>query len=279
MRHSVSIMGGDSKDKYAKKSKQLEAYLTAGDVSFGGRLRSVLRLIPGDPRCKFCNAPFGGIGGYFSRLALNRRPSGYSPRLCNACFDFVKHTGFEIDLQMSMLFADVRGSTTLAEKMSDAEFSHLLNRFYKALTTVLVKRDALIDNLIGDEVVAMFIPGLVGADHARTTIETAKEILRATGHDDPEGPWIPVGVGVHTGQAHLGAVGSAAGITEIAVLGDNVNVAARLASVASAGQIIVSEETTRLANLDVNGLENRKLELKGKSEPTSAWVISVVPTL
>ena len=276
MRTSVAIMGSDSSEKYAKKKRKLEEYLTSGEVSIGGRVRSVMRLIPSDPRCKFCNTPFAGVGGHFSRLVLNRRPSSYTPRLCSACFDFVKRTNFEMDLQMSMLFADVRGSTTLAERMSDAEFSHLLNRFYKAATAVLVKRDALIDNLIGDEVVAMFIPGLVGADHARRSIETAREILRATGHGDPSGPWIPVGVGVHTGQAHLGAVGSPEGITDIAVLGDNVNIAARLASVAGAGQIIVSEETSTLANLDVEGLENRKLELKGKSEPTNVRVITQV---
>ena len=206
---------------------------------------------------------YGGLGGKHG----GERARGYGGRAGQG-------TGY---LQMSMLFADVRGSTTLAERMSDAEISHLLNRFYKAATTVLVKRDALIDNPIGDEVVAMFIPGLVGADHARTTMETAKEILRATGHDGPHGPWIPVGVGVHTGQAHLGAVGSLAGITDIAVLGDNINVAARLASVAGAGQIIVSEETSVLADLEVTGLENRRLELKGKSEPTNAWVIGGDP--
>ena len=180
-------------------------------------------------------------------------------------------------LEMSLLFADVRGSTNLAEGMSNPEFSQLINRFYKAATDVLIKGDAFIDKLIGDEVAAMFIPSMAGAEHAGKSIEAARQILRVTDHGAPDGPWIPVGVGVHTGQAYMGAVGSPEGISDITVLGDNVNVAARLASVAGVGEILVSEESSRLANLDITGLEKRRLELKGKSEATNVWVINVGP--
>ncbi|MCI0893100.1 MAG: hypothetical protein J4N65_11175, partial [Chloroflexi bacterium] len=65
-----------------------------------------------------------------------------------------------VEIRLTMLFVDVRGSTTIAERMNDLEFSQLMNRFHKATIKVLVREDAFIDKLAGDEVTALFIPGL-----------------------------------------------------------------------------------------------------------------------
>ncbi len=178
-----------------------------------------------------------------------------------------------------MLFADVRGSTALAERMSAADFSRLMNRFYAAATDVLIKTDALIDKLIGDEVVAFYLPLLTGPRHARPAVQAAQDLLRATGHGRSGGPWLPVGVGVHTGVAYFGGVGGVDGsVSDWTALGDNVNIAARLASEAGPGEALISDAAYAAAGLDLGQLEQRQLELKGKSEPVSVRVVRAAPS-
>ena len=239
--------------------------------------RHWMHRLPSDPRCQVCYAPFEGVGGALVRRVLGIDRSKMNPRFCNNCERFVQkfHGGTEIEL--SLLFADVRGSTALAEQSSAREFSKVINRFYTSATDVLVRSNALIEKLIGDEVVGLYVPGLAGPAHARAAIEAAQAILRATGHGDPAGSWIPIGVGVHTGTAYVGAVGSAEGVTDIAALGDAVNTTARLASQAGPGEVLVSEEAILAAGIDANGLEVRHLQLKGRAEPVDVRVLRAEP--
>jgi adenylate cyclase len=173
-----------------------------------------------------------------------------------------------------MLFVDVRGSTTIAEKMDTLEFSRLMNRFYESAINVLVLADAFIDKLVGDEVTALFIPGYAGKDHARKAVEAGLALLRVTGHGDVGGPWVPVGVGIHTGTAWVGSIVGAKGdAADFTALGDNVNIAARLASKAGQGEVLASEATMNAARIETDELEKRQLELKGKSELVSVRVL------
>ena len=100
-------------------------------------------------------------------------------------------------------------------------------------------------------------------------IDAAGDLLRATGHHEPGGPWVQVGVGVHYGTAFVGTVGSTDGVTDITVLGDVANTTARLSSAAAAGEILISEEAYKRAELS-GAFEQRSLELKGKSQPALA---------
>jgi adenylate cyclase len=173
-----------------------------------------------------------------------------------------------------MLFVDVRGSTTIAERMDAPEFSRLMNRFYEATINVLVRADAFIDKLVGDEVTALFIPGYAGEEHARKAVEAGKELLRVTGHGTSKGPWVPVGVGIHTGIAWVGSITGASGeAADFTALGDNVNIAARLASRAGQGEVLISEATYHAAQIENEDLEIRDLELKGKSDPVRVRVL------
>lgn len=151
-----------------------------------------------------------------------------------------------------------------------------MNRFFAAANQVLVDTDAIIDKLVGDEVVGFYIPGLAGPDHARLAVRAAQELLRVTGHGDPGGPWIPVGVGVHTGIAFVGSIGSEGTFTDFTALGDNANVAARLASQARPGEALISEAAYAAAGLNLGNAEQRQLELKGKSEPVGVRVLRVI---
>jgi adenylate cyclase len=189
---------------------------------------------------------------------------------------FAKRYPGGAELEISMLFVDVRGSTGMAEGMSPASFGQLMNRFYKAATDVLIRTDAVIDKLVGDEVIGLYLPLFTGPNHARPAVLAAKELLVATGHAEAEGPWLPIGIGVHTGLAFVGTVGGAEGtVTDITALGDNVNVTARLASVAAPGEALISEAAYAAGGVDFGELVSRQLELKGKSAPIAARVLQV----
>jgi adenylate cyclase len=180
------------------------------------------------------------------------------------------------ELEISMLFVDVRGSTSLAEQMSAGEFGELMNRFYKVATDVLIRTDAIIDKFVGDQVIGLYLPIFTGPDHARPALMAAQELLVATGHGREEGPWLPIGIGVHTGPVYVGTVsGAEESVTDITALGDNVNVAARLASMAAPGEALISETAFSAGGAHLGDIERRQLDLKGKSEPVPARVLRV----
>jgi adenylate cyclase len=237
-------------------------FLTHGD-SMESIGRRVFKHIPSDPRCKLCAAPFRGPGAPLMRL-IGKAPSETNPKMCTSCFTFLRahHGGAEIE--GTMLFADIRGSTTLAETMSPGDFHDLLDRFYTVASQAVFDHDGTVDKFVGDELVSLFFPLIAGERHAERAVSGARAVLRATGHADPAGPWVPVGAGVHTGTAWFGAVGSGDHV-ELTAVGDAVNVAARLASVAGAGEIVVSADAAQAAHLP-DDLPRTALELKGKQE-------------
>ena len=232
------------------------------------RLRHILRVLPRDPRCKFCNAPFQGIGGTFVRVLFGKRRSALNPRYCNLCEIASQEFPGGAEVEMSMLFIDIRGSTALSEKLSPTEFSQVINRFYAAATKVIIDADGLVEKLAGDEVAAFWGAGFAGPDYVRRTIKVAQNLLQVMERQN-----IPVGIGVHAGIAYFGAMGTTEGLTDISAKGEEVNTAARLASKAGVGEIIVSEQALKKTSIDVNGLEARSLELKGISEPVPVRVM------
>jgi adenylate cyclase len=244
--------------------------------------RSPFRFIPSNPRCKLCEAPFRAPG------ALLLRPFGFAPwaknpRICGRCFTFfeeqAKHCPGPIgsehvagaEVELSMLFADVRGSSKLARQMPVGEFTNLMSRFYDVSKEILFDADAIVEKFVGDEVVALFVPFMTGPEHARLAIETAQELLRATGHGAGGEPWAPLGAAVHTGRAFVGIVGTG-GSSDFTALGDPMNVTAHLASQAAVGEILVTDAAWAAAGRSADGLEHRHLSLKG--HPMDALVVA-----
>ncbi len=233
--------------------------------------KSPLRFLPSSPRCKLCSAPFGAPG-----RALLRRygygPWEKNPKLCGRCFKGLDHVAqmcpvasddrevAGAEVEASMLFADVRGSSKLARQMSSMDFTRLMNRFYTVSRDVLVESDAIVEKFVGDEVVGLFLPFLAGQEHARRAVEAAEALLRATGHGTAEGPWVPLGAGVHAGPAFVGIVGSK-GAGDFTALGDTVNIAAHLAATAAAGEILITNEVA--AAVPERGSQRRQVSLKG----------------
>jgi adenylate cyclase len=237
------------------------------------RRRRIRSRIPSAPRCKLCASPFEGLGGLVMRQ-LGHRRWPQNPKYCEACFGMLRANHGGAEVACTLLFADVRGSTRLAEDLPPRDFNRLMGRFFDAGAKVLIEHDAWVDKFVGDEIIGIFVPALATEAHARRGVDAALALLRATGSGSAAGPWVPVGVGVNTGVAYVGSIGEE-NDTELTAMGDIVNVTARLSSVAAAGEILVGTATAAAAGLPP-GLERRMLDLKGKSEPVEVVVLDPV---
>ena len=229
----------------------------------------LFRYIPSAPRCKVCHNPFGGLGGKLVGLFGFRR-SRKNPNLCTRCCDTLPPGGAELDV--AVLFADVRGSTAMGERLDPGAYAAAMNRFYNVATEVLVREDAIIDKLIGDAVMALFIPGICGPEYHRRAAEAALSLLRAVGNRRSAGAWMPIGIGVNSGITYVGNVGGE-GVVDFTALGDAVNTAARLASSAAAGEALLSELIYDAVAAKLPDLERRMLEIRGKEAPLAVRVL------
>jgi adenylate cyclase len=200
-------------------------------------------------------------------------PSQINRRICRHCIEALEKNPGGAEVEISLLFADVRGSTALAESMRAGEFSQLMARFYGTAAKVVDARNGIVDKFVGDQAMALFIPGFAGIDHAADAVASARELLAETGHGDGT-PWIPVGTGVHTGVAYVGTIGEGDAL-DFTALGDSVNTAARLAASAGIGEILVSSSAAAAAAVRTDGLESRTLSLRGRTESVQAWVLTI----
>jgi len=242
-----------------------------GHICWSPWMRRISRALPSDPRCKLCDTPFGPPGNVMRFIGFG--PSSLNRRICSGCIHALERHPGGAEVELSLLFADVRGSTALAESTGAGEYSRLMARFYDVAAHAVDRRDGIVDKFVGDEVVALFLPGFAGPDHAADAIDAARELLRETGHDTSE-PWIPLGAAVHTGVAYVGTVGEDESF-DFTALGDSVNTAARLASSAAAGEILVSETAAAAAHLQTEGLDRRTMSLRGREASVGAWTLTL----
>jgi adenylate cyclase len=239
--------------------------------NFGRRVYSIL---PGDTRCFECNLPLNGTGAAIMG-PLGLKGSTFSPELCAWCEASIRKNEGGAEVEITMLFADVRGSTSMAEASEMSYFTSTIQRFYKVSTDVILKDGGMVNRLMGDQVIGLFVPRFSGQNHARAAIGAAQDLLRATGHQDEDGPWAPVGVGIHTGPAYVGTVGHGKSVNEIAVLGSAANLAARLASAAGQGEVMISQEALDCAGESGEGMEQDELALKGISKSVPVHLLRV----
>jgi adenylate cyclase len=196
-------------------------------------------------------------------------PSRKNPRLCSECFEKAPMGGQE--MEVGILFADVRGFTSLAERQAPDAVATLLNRFYASAVDVLCEH-AIIDKLVGDQVMALYLPGLFPGEPAQHMVADAEALLVAAGYGE-DSPWVDLGIGLDFGDAFVGNVGSG-DVKDFTAIGDVVNTAARLQAAAAGGEIVMSSRVHGRAGKHAGGAKPRELSLKGKSEPEVAMVAS-----
>jgi adenylate cyclase len=253
--------------------ERVRAVLT-GESPGLARQRRVFRRMPAPPRCKLCAAPFTGLGGLILKHAGYGQSPG-NPALCTKCIDVLRKrqmTGVEIPV--TMLFSDIRGSTAIGERMRPADFHRFLDRFYRLASDSIVAHDGIVDKVIGDEVVGLFFGGISGPRHAAAAVAAAIDLAeRAAQTSTAPSASIPVGTAVHTGVAFVGATGLGTTVDDFTALGDAVNITARLASAAVAGEVIVSAAAAEAAAMATDHLEQRTVQIRGRTEPIKVIVI------
>jgi adenylate cyclase len=265
------MFGRKPKQSHDEKWRDVLTGETRGHMCWAPWMRRISRAIPSDPRCKLCDGPFGPPGNVMRVFGFG--PSQINRRICRHCIEALEKNPGGAEVEISLLFADVRGSTALAESMRAGEFSQLMARFYGTAAKVVDARNGIVDKFVGDQAMALFIPGFAGVDHAADAVASARELLAETGHSDGT-PWIPVGAGVHTGVAYVGTIGEGDAL-DFTALGDSVNTAARLAASAGIGEILVSSSAAAAAAVQTDGLESRTLSLRGRTESLEAWVLTI----
>jgi adenylate cyclase len=232
--------------------------------------RRVFSLVPAPFRCKFCNAPFrGSYAGLFGRLGY--KPSRKNPRICERCIERAPEGGDTVPL--SVLFADVRGYTSLAEQLSSVETTALLHRFYRVASDALLSCNAILGQIAGDEVMAIFVPGLAGSGYPRQAVAAGAALLARVGYGSNE-RWLDVGVGICTGEEYVGNVGGG-GFKDFTAIGDVTNTAARLQAAAAGGQIVMCSATYRALGGAYPDAVAEQLSLKGKSALVEAYRFDV----
>ncbi len=233
-------------------------------------LRRRFNWVPSDPRCKMCAAPFRGPGRVLTRLMMHG-PSLSNPLLCSVCFGQIRGHEGGAEIELSVLFADIRGSTGIAERTSAGEFRRLVQQFYHRAAKAIHQHDGVVDKFLGDGIMALFIPVVAGDRHAIRAIEAGEALLRAVEDRELVAGGVRVGVGVHTGEAFVGTVGAGERL-DFTALGDTVNVAARLGSDADAGELLVSGVAWSTAGR-ADAPERRALTVKGRAEPLEVVVL------
>jgi adenylate cyclase len=178
-------------------------------------------------------------------------------------------------MRTGILFADLRGFTADSEQADPESVSKLLRRFYRCAEDVLFP-DALIDKLIGDQVMALYLPDVqrqVAPEQVPDLmLDHACGLLRAVGYGEEDGQFLEVGIGMDIGEAFVGNIGERA-LYDFTAVGDVVNTAARLQGQAAPGEIVLSK---RVADgLTVPAGTPVHLELKGKSEPQAAYRLRI----
>jgi adenylate cyclase len=242
------------------------------DRGMGGLAAKLFRSLPTSPRCAICAAPFAGLG---ARIVgpLGYRPSRKNPTICSVCVESSPPGG--VTQRAGVMFADLRGFTKRFDGGDPRAASELLGRFYRAAEDVLFPI-AVIDKLIGDEVMALYLPDLK-PDLSReevpaTMLEHAKALLREVGYGSGSEPFFELGIGLDVGDAFVGNIGQRA-LYDFTAVGDVVNTASRLQGQAAGGEIVLSARVVEGLPEPVG--ERVDLTLKGKEHPEPAYRLAV----
>src|SRR4051794_9626661 len=191
--------------------------------------------------------------------AFGVRPSRMNPNTCTICelmFTKVMRSR-KITIDATIMFADLRGYTSLSQTLSPDKISDLLDTFYDECANAIWEYDGLLNKTIGDAVMAVFNFPIKHEDHARRAVLAARDLQRRCSAKRDQlvrtfgltGTELGVGIGLHTGQLSFGEFGRSH--RDLTAIGTVVNLASRAQSVAEAGQILMTQAVYERAQLEL----------------------------
>jgi adenylate cyclase len=230
--------------------------------------------LPAKPRCRLCLAPFKGLGGWIMRRK-GKKPNSRNPNYCNDCDKFLEAFPGGAEVELSMLYVDIRNSTEFTNSHATANVSQRINIFLNEATRIITEHDGFVMAFYGDCVVAAWPPGFSGDNHAQKALQAATDLATDKNMLDTQGESIPVGIGVHTGKVFIGTVSALQGsFRDVSIFGSNVNLTARLASQAKAAQALGTAEHIIAAGKDPASFSHISMELKGFPDPVEVYTIA-----
>jgi adenylate cyclase len=184
-------------------------------------------------------------------------------------------------IYLTILFADIQGFTRLAEKMEPQRVVGFLNVFMTAMTTIIEGEGGIVDKFIGDGIMAIFTPQQSRDNHALRAVHAGirmqqklPELEACWSESHPELLGMQVRVGINTGEVVAGNIGSETRM-DYTVVGDNVNVAARLESVCDAGEVYISESTHAAVGGCVAAEKMQPVMVKNRTQPVQAYAVHI----
>lgn len=181
------------------------------------------------------------------------------------------------DREVAVLFVDIRGFTAMSEGLSPEKTVGILNRYLGMVTEAVFKNDGTLDKFIGDAVMAVYNAPLDVEDYACKAVRTGLDIVAAVDSINAElkkeyGIEIACGVGVHSGRAVVGNIGCSYRMDYTAI-GDTVNVAERLESIAKGGQVLISRDLYEQVKDRYNAVFVGSQSLKGRQEGMDVFLV------
>jgi class 3 adenylate cyclase len=198
--------------------------------------------------------------------------SQMNPNLCTICetnFTKVKKKK-QVVIPATIVFADLRGYTSLSEKTDAPEVLDLLQTFYDDCASAIWERDGIVNKFIGDAVLAIFNFPIMQEDHVRQAVLAGVEIQRKWMERKKQ--TVGIGIGIHTGNASIGEVGTA--YKDFTIIGPVVNLASRIQTAAGLGEIIVTEEVYQHVKDLFPEAAVRAYQLKGIEEPVNGYLLA-----
>jgi class 3 adenylate cyclase len=176
----------------------------------------------------------------------------------------------------TIMFTDIRNFTRLSENMEPQKVVNFLNRFMTEMSRIIIKHEGIIDKFIGDNIMAIFIPGHDNRDDAKRAILTALEMKNQLKRLNREwkdaGLKIKIGTGINTGEVIVGNIGSEERM-DYTVIGDNVNIAARLECIAKGGWILINESSYRDVESIVEAKKLKPFKVKNREGVIHAYMV------
>jgi adenylate cyclase len=254
-------------------TEQVRAVLT-GESPWLTKQRRAFKQIPSPPRAADIGEQQGDRDLYARQLALAK--VGYASRAESRIAGGLPEPRVPEDEATQP--GEGRGAqlaaTAMGERMRPADFHTFLDRFYRLASDSIVAHDGIVDKVVGDEVIGLFFGGITGPRHAAAAVAAAIDLAeRAVQASATPAMAIPLGTAVHTGEAFVGATGLGTTVEDFTALGDAVNITARLASAAAAGEVIVSVATAAAAGMTTDQLERRTVAIRGRTEPIEVIVL------
>ena len=229
------------------------------------------------------NAPSGFVFSFEDLSDINKVKSTFKKYVSENIVDELLKNDMSLELggtqnDVCVLFCDIRGFTAMSEKMKPSDVVYLLNHYFDAMIEVVFEHNGTLDKIIGDELMVLYGVPLPTENDAQSAVDSAIAMFKALEAFNvrmakENYPELKIGIGINYGKVVCGNIGSERQMN-YTVIGDHVNLAARLCSHAKPGEIVISEAVFNQLNCQDHFIEHPPIKVKGKSHPIPNWVLS-----